>query len=322
MTAPKTRWAAAAAVGAVVAVAAAATLAGQTQDRANPVVSTQGDVQVVHVQGTVHMVIGAGSNIAASIGRDGILLVDTGGAAAAERVLGALRPLSKLPIQYVLNTQFGEEHTGGNEAFAKVGRRLIGGEAVILAHENVLNRMSTPERGTARPVAAWPTDTFFVQRKEVYFNGEPVQMFHRPAVTDGDSIVFFRKSDVIATGDVYMTTSYPRIDVQSGGHINGVIETLNDIIDLTVPANNVEDGTIVIPGHGRLSDELDVAVYRDMVTIIRDRVRDAIARGQTLAQVKADKRITLEYEGRYGSTTGPWTTEMFLEAIYRNLTTK
>ena len=311
------------ATAAALMAAGAITLSGQTQDRDNPVVAAEGDVQVVRVQGSVHMVIGGGPNIAASIGRNGILVVDTGRAAAADRVIGALRPLSKLPIQYILNTQFGDEHTGGNEAFAKIGRRLIGGEAVILAHEKVLNRMSAPTGGVSpRPVAAWPTDTFFVQRKEVYFNDEPVQMFHRPAVTDGDSIIFFRKSDVVVAGDVYMTTSYPRINIEAGGHINGVIEALNDIVDLTVPANNVEGGTIVIPGHGRLSDELDVAVYRDMVTIIRDRVRDAIKRGQTLAQVKADKRITLEYEGRYGSTTGPWTTEMFLEAIYRNLTSK
>lgn len=316
MTARAIRMAAAA----VAAIVAAATLSGQTQDRDNPVVASNGDVQVVRVQGNVHMVIGGGANIAASIGRNGILVVDTGQAAAAERVLAALRPLSKLPIQYILNTQFGDEHTGGNEAFAKVGRRVVGGEAIILAHEKVLNRMSAPT-GTAnpRPVAAWPTDTFFVSRKDVYFNDEPVQMFHKTGVTDGDSIVFFRRSDVVVAGDVFMTTSYPRIDVAAGGHINGVIDALNDIVDLTVPANNVENGTLVIPGHGRLSDELDVAVYRDMVTIIRDRVRDAIKRGQTLAQVKADKRITLEYEGRYGSTTGRWTTEMFLEAIYRNL---
>jgi glyoxylase-like metal-dependent hydrolase (beta-lactamase superfamily II) len=319
MTAQTIRMAAAAAA----AIFAAATLSGQTQDRDNPVVASNGDVQVVRVQGNVHMVVGGGANIAASIGRNGILVVDTGQAAAAERVLAALRPLSTLPIQYILNTQFGDEHTGGNEAFAKVGRRVVGGEAVILAHEKVLNRMSAPT-GTVnpRPVAAWPTDTFFVSRKDVYFNDEPVQMFHKTGVTDGDSIVFFRRSDVVVAGDVFMTTSYPRINVAAGGHINGVIDTLNDIVDLTVPANNVENGTLVIPGHGRLSDELDVAVYRDMVTIIRDRVRDAIKRGQTLAQVKADKRITLEYEGRYGSATGPWTTEMFLEAIYRNLTGK
>jgi glyoxylase-like metal-dependent hydrolase (beta-lactamase superfamily II) len=308
---------------AVMVAAAGTTFAGQAAREPQSVVAVNGDVQVVYVQGNVHMVLGAGPNIAASIGPNGILMVDSGRAPAAERVIATLRPLSRNPIQYILNTQFGDEHTGGNEAFAKVGRRLVGGEAVILAHEKVLNRMAaTTGSVNPRPVAAWPTDTFFVQRKEVYFNGEPVQMFHRPAVTDGDSIVFFRKSDVIVTGDVFMTTSYPRIDVAAGGHIDGVIETLNDIVDLTVPANNVEDGTIVIPGHGRLADELDVAVYRDMVTIIRDRVRDAIARGQTLAQITADRRITLEYEGRYGSTTGAWTTAMFLDAIYRNLTAK
>ena len=293
------------------------------QGRATPSPAAGQDIVVVPVQGNVHMVVGAGPNITVSAGDQGLLVVDTGNAASSERVLAALRGLSKGPIQYILNTQFKPDHTGGNDAFAKAGRRLVGGEAVILAHEKVLNRMTAPTGAVSpRPVTAWPTDTFFSPRKEVWFNGEAVQMHYRPGPTDGDSLVFFRKSDVISAGDIYMTTSYPMIDVEAGGHIQGVIEGLNDILDLTVPANNVEDGTIVVPGHGRLSDELDVAVYRDMVTIIRDRVRDAVKRGQTLAQIQADPRITLEYEGRYGSKTGPWTTAMFLDAIYRSLTAK
>ena len=293
------------------------------QQRPAAVAST-GDLHVLDVQGHVKMIVGAGANIAASIGREGVLLVDSGSSASSDKLLALLRELSpRLPVQYVLNTQYGDRHTGGNEALAKVGRRLVGGEMVIIGHEEVLNRM-TAAGGNAmpRPVQAWPTDTFFAQRKEVYFNDEPVQMFFRPASTDGDSIVFFRKSDVVVTGDIMSTNSYPIIDLAAGGHINGIIAGLNDILDLTVPANNVEDGTLVIPGSGRLCDELDVAVYRDMVTIIRDRVQDAIKRGQTAAQVKADKRITLEYEERYGAKTGPWTTDMFLDAVYQNLTKK
>lgn len=298
---------------------------GQPRAPQSPAAAS-GAVQAVHVQGHVYMLVGAGANIAASVGDNGVLLVDTGTASASEQVLAAIRGLSKGPIQYIINTQFNADHTGGNEAIAKAGRRLADGQstqAAVVAHENVLNRMSAPTGSVSpRSVAAWPTDTFFSKRKEVYFNGEAVQIFHRPAATDADSYVFFRKSDVIVAGDLYSTTSYPVIDMTAGGHINGVIEGLNDLVDLMVPVNNVEDGTLVIPGRGRLSDEYDVAAYRDMVTIIRDRVQDAVKRGMTLAQVKADTRLTLEYDGRYGATTGSWTTGMFLEAVYRNLTTK
>ena len=330
MNAQVMRWVVAVPATAVLAAftaGGAGASAPQGQPRApQPPAAASGAVQVVHVQGHVYMLVGAGANIAASVGDNGVLLVDTGTAAASEQVLAAIRGLSKGPIQYIINTQFNDGHTGGNEAIAKAGRRVADGQstqAAVLAHENVLNRMSAPSGSTSpRSVAAWPTDTFFSKRKEVYFNGEAVQIFHRPAATDGDSYVFFRKSDVIVAGDLYSTTSYPVIDVAAGGHINGVIEGLNDLVDLMVPVNNVEDGTLVIPGHGRLSDEYDVAAYRDMVTIIRDRVQDAVKKGMTLAQVKADTRLTLEYDGRYWATTGSWTTGMFLEAVYRNLTTK
>jgi glyoxylase-like metal-dependent hydrolase (beta-lactamase superfamily II) len=289
-------------------------------------VVTVDGIDVVHVQGNVYMVVGAGPNLAAQIGDEGVLLVDTGTAANASKVIAAMQRMQpRAPIQYILNTQFKEEHTGGNEAVAKAGRRLKANDnqAVILAHEMVLTRMSAPSgQSNPRPVVAWPTDTFFTKTKELYFNDEPVIMHYRAALNDGDSFVYFRKSDVIAAGDIYMSTTFPQIDVAAGGHINGIIEGLNDILEISIPANNVEDGTLVIPGHGRISDEYDIAVYRDMLTIIRDRVQDAIKRGQTLDQVKADRRIALEYADRHGSDTGPWTTAMFLEAVYRNLTSK
>ena len=152
-----------------------------------------------------------------------------------------------------------------------------------------------------------------------FFNGEGIQLIHQPSAhTDGDSLVWFRGSDVIAAGDIYSTMSYPVIDVKHGGTINGVIDGLNRILDLSVAEFRTEGGTLVIPGHGRLSDSADVAYYRDMVTIIRDRVKAMIDKGMTLDQVKA-ARPTADYEPRYGASSGPWTTDMFVEAVYVTL---
>jgi glyoxylase-like metal-dependent hydrolase (beta-lactamase superfamily II) len=169
------------------------------------------------------------------------------------------------------------------------------------------------------PSTAWPTETFVGNEKEFYFNDEPVFMYHVPAAhTDGDSIVFFRRSDVIATGDIFRTDSYPVIDVDKGGNVQGVIDGLNFVLDLAVPAHHEEGGTFVVPGHGRICDEFDVLEYRDMVTIVRDRIQAMIAKKMTLAQIKA-ARPTLDYDSRYGATSGPWTTEMFVEAVYRSV---
>jgi glyoxylase-like metal-dependent hydrolase (beta-lactamase superfamily II) len=144
-------------------------------------------------------------------------------------------------------------------------------------------------------------------------------MYHVPnAHTDGDSIVFFRHSDVVATGDIFRTDSYPVIDLQKGGNVQGVIDGLNLVLDLAVPAHHEEGGTYVVPGHGRIADEFDVLEYRDMVTIVRDRIQSMIAKKMTLEQVKA-ARPTLDYDSRYGATTGAWTTDMFVEAVYRSL---
>jgi len=160
---------------------------------------------------------------------------------------------------------------------------------------------------------------FVGREKEFFFNGEPVFMYHVPAAhTDGDSIVFFRRSDVIATGDVYRTDSYPVVDLEKGGTVQGVIDALNLVLDLAVPAHHEEGGTFIVPGHGRISDEFDVLEYRDMVTIIRDRIQAMISKGMTLDQVKA-ARPTRDYDPRYGAATGAWTTDKFIEAVYRSL---
>jgi cyclase len=276
-----------------------------------------GELASIHVQGNVYMLVGAGGNIAVQTGDDGVLVVDTGLAQNAERVIAAIRKLSNKPIRWVLNTHFHPDHTGGNEAVAKAGSKTNGGPAEILAHENVLTRMSAPANKIA--TASWPTDTYFPEEKDIYFNGEAVMLFHDVAAhTDGDSIVHLRKSDVVVAGDVFVTTSYPFIDQANGGSIQGELNALNRILDIAVPAHEQEGGTFVIPGHGRICDEADVLEYRDMVTIVRDRIQDMIKRGLTIDQVKA-ARPTLDYDLHYGSDTGFVTTAGFVEAVFKDL---
>jgi cyclase len=293
-----------------------------------------GEIHILPVQGDVYMLVGNGGNITVQTGGDSVVVVDTGIAPMSGKLLAAVKQLSNKPIRYIINTHFHADHTGGNETIAKAGSSiggnngdgtaLLGKEllehAAIIAHQNVSTRMSAPAaRQAATPAGAWPTETYDVPEYELY-NGEAIQLFHEAAAhTDGDSIVFFRRSDVISAGDVFSTTSYPVIDHAAGGSINGIIAALNHILDLTIPKATQEGGTYVIPGHGRLCDEADVVEYRDMLTIIRDRIRDMASRHMTLEQVKAAKP-TFDYDGRYGATSGSWTTDQFLEAVYRDVT--
>jgi glyoxylase-like metal-dependent hydrolase (beta-lactamase superfamily II) len=284
-----------------------------------------GEIRVLPVQGNVYLLAGAGGNIAVQAGEDGVLLVDAGAADAADQVLAAIRRLSDKPIRFILNTHVHPDHMGGNERLASAGRLGGGGRiddrpragALVIAHEAVLSAVSAAQPPV--PPGAWPTEGYPGGSKEVFFNGEAIQLTHAPAAhTGGDSLVFFRRSDVIATGDIFDTTSYPVIDTARGGGINGVIAGLNRIIDIAIPKDWQEGGTMIIPGHGRICDEADVVEYRDMVTILRDRIQALIRKGMTLDQVKA-ARPTLEYDSRYGSQAGSWTTEMFVEAVYREL---
>jgi glyoxylase-like metal-dependent hydrolase (beta-lactamase superfamily II) len=294
------------------------------KDDAAPAADPQ--IRILPVQGKVYMLAGGGGNVAVQVGEEGVVVVDTGLAARSGEILAAIRTLSDKPVRYVVNTHVHDDHIGGNEAISRAGISFGGGNtrdqafSLIYAHENVLNAMSAPTgQKAAVPSGLWPTDTYFEGSMEIYFNDEPIELLYQPAAhTDGDSVVFFRRSDVIATGDVYITTGYPVIDLARGGTINGIIDALNRIIDITIPKENQEDGTLVIPGHGRLSDEYDVVVYRDMVTIIRDRVQDLIGKGMTLEQVQA-ARPSFDYDGRFGATSGRWTTEKFIEAVYRTL---
>jgi glyoxylase-like metal-dependent hydrolase (beta-lactamase superfamily II) len=283
--------------------------------------------EVIHVQANIYLInAGAGSNVVVQLGPDGVLVVDAAVASVSAAILDAIHALSDKPIRYLLDTSADPEHVGGNQQISRAGSTYGGGHtkdsqySFIYAHENVLAALSAPTgQKAAMPSEAWPTDTYFEDSLEVHFNGEPVELLHQPnAHTDGDSIVFFRRSDVIAAGDVYSTTGYPRIDVKHGGGIDGIIAALNRIIDMTIPLRNQEDGTLVVPGHGRVSDEYDVVVYRDMLTVIRDRVKDLMGKGMTLQAILA-ARPSFDYDGRYGAESGPWTTSQFIGAVYETL---
>ena len=285
-----------------------------------------GEVQLLPVQGNVYLLAGAGGNVVVQVGPSGGLLVDSKSAAQVDRILAEVKKLSTSgkPIKYLLNTSADPDHVGGNERLADALGSLAKWTIIntpgasqnavqIIAHDNVLPRVS------ALPSTAHPTETFVGLEKELYFNGEPVLMYHVPAAhTDGDSLVFFRKSDVVATGDIYRTDSYPVIDLARGGSVQGVIDGLNRVLDLAVPAHHEEGGTFIVPGHGRISDEFDVLEYRDMVTIVRDRVLAMKKKGMTLEQVKA-ARPTADYDPRYGAATGAWTTDLFVEAVYKSV---
>lgn len=313
--------AAAVAAGAVLALGSAVVAQNQDFDAVA--------IDMLRVRDNVYMLVGAGGNTTIQFGDDGVLVVDTQFAPLSAKILAAIRSVTDGPIRYIVNTHMHGDHIGGNEAIAAAGQFRAGGNVVgdigaaatataaIIAHENVLLRLSSPAPGqNAVPFAAWPTETYFTKKDEFIFNNEAVQIIHEPdAHTDGDSLVFFRRSDVVATGDLFTTVTYPFIDVANGGTIDGYIDALNAILDITVATNVNEGGTMVVPGHGRLSDEQDVVEYRNMVTIIRDRIREYVRRGLTLDQVMA-RHPTLDYDGRYGSDEGFWTTPMFIQTIY------
>jgi glyoxylase-like metal-dependent hydrolase (beta-lactamase superfamily II) len=269
-------------------------------------------IRSMHVKGKVWAIFGAGGNVTVQIGDEGVLVVDTGSAESAAAVRDEIRRIAgDKPIRYVVATHFHADHTGGNV--------LVSSEpiqrAAVLAHENVGLRLIEAESEAGNIVM----DTFYGASKAIYFNGEAIEIIHVPgAHTDGDSLVFFRGSDVVSAGGVISTTNFPSFDPAQGGSVEGLIAALNRILDITVAETRAQGGTVVIPGHGRLYDETDVAEYRDMLTIVRDRIRSSIDERATLADVRRS-RPALDYEGVFGAAAGPWSTDAFIEAIYRDL---
>jgi cyclase len=283
-------------------------------------------LELLHIRGNVSMLAGVGGNITVQIGNDGILLVDAGSPTMTEKVLQTLRTVSRGQVTYIVNTTDRDDHVGGNANFAKMGRPLAIARAAqarvfIIGFSSMLERFSDPSAKGAVPAEGWPNDTYSGPQKNLSFNGDAVQIFHQSATTDSDSIVLFRRADVIATGDIFDPTEYPIIDLKRGGSLAGVLEGLNRLRQMAVPADHMEGGTMIVPGHGRLSDVADLDIYQQMVTIVRDRLQDMIKRGMTLEQVRA-ARPTRDYDPVYGRDTGNWTTDMFIEAAYRSLTAK
>jgi len=329
-------------VAAVGAIAASALLGvgepvsvARAQPRGQAAGADAGGLDVIPLRPDFYMIAGAGGNVAVQVGKDGVIVVDAGAAEKAHEVVAAIRAITDRPIRYVINTSADFDHVGGNETVARAGRTIFplgnetasvmtnNGAAAILATENVLVRMSAPSGlEPDYPAAAWPTEAFHQARSYMYFNGEGIEILHQPAAhTDGDSIVFFRRSDVVVAGDIIDTDRFPVIDVTRGGSVQGEIDALNKLVELAIPSIPLiwqDGGTYVIPGHGRVYEQLDVVEYRDMVTIIRDRIQALIDEGRTLEDIKA-ARPTRGYSRRYGADSGPWTTAMFIEAMYRDL---
>ena len=289
------------------------------------------EVETLHVQGQVYLIAGAGGNIAAQVGDGGVLFVDSGYEQMAPKVLAAMRKLSNKTLRTIISTTLMDSHTGGTGVFLKETRQEdnslvtgpgLGGrpnEADVIGHSKLLALMAGIGRDKVSELR-WPPSVYSGKQKDFSFNDEAIVILHVPnAVTEGDSMVWFRKSDVVVTGEIMNMASFPFIDAAHGGTINGILEGLNTVLEITVPKHNQEAGTMVIPGYGRIVDEHDVLEYRDMVTIIRDRVQNAIKKGMTLQQVKALKpTVTYEYEPRFNRDPA-WTAEMFVEAIYKNL---
>lgn len=295
------------------------------------------ELSLMPVQGNVYMVTGLDVNVTVQVGEEGVLLVDTPPPAQVERLVELVQPLTRRSIRYVINTQSDVAHSGGGEtiftrgtnpavlanlrrmgiAAGGAGGGFTGDGITVLAHENVLNRIT--DRSQPAIPGATVTAEYFLPSKDFFMNGDAIVVYHAPnAHSDGDSFVYFRRADVISTGDLFTPGRYPDIDAARGGSIQGLIDAVNHIIDVTVPAAYQERGTYVIPGHGRLCDEADVVEFREMITVVRDRIRNLIGEDKTLAEVQA-ARPTLDYDTTYGGPRGGPTAEQFVAAVYQSL---
>jgi len=296
--------------------------------RASDPTPTDGEIHTMRVSGDVYLLAGDGANIAVQVGPQGAFVVDTGAGKLSDKVIAAIGRISARPIQFIVNTNFRPDHTGGNAQLQAAGADpSLTGTFFSMQFQGagrgatIISQLNTQTRMTELKLPAPPSDTFVEDRRRKYHNGEAVEVFPQPnATTDGDSVVHFRRADVIVAGDVFSTTQYPNIDTQRGGSVQGTIQALNFILDRTVYIHDEDGGTLIIPGHGRVTDEWEVAEYRDMLVIVRDRVQSLIQSGATLQQVLA-ARPSADYDVRYGATKGPWTTAMFVEAVYTSLKT-
>jgi cyclase len=307
-------------------------------------------LEVLQIRPNFYLIAGAGANIGAQIGPNGVVLVNAGTAQASGDVVAAVARLTTQPIRYIIDTSADPDVVGGNAKLAAAGRNItsfaVGSNrtnvagidldaARVLSHENVLTQMRRAQPGATSPFPSdtWPTETFEERRRTMYFNDEGIEILKLPpAHTDADTIVFFRKSDVVVAGNIIDADRFPMIDLARGGSLKGEIEALNRVIEMAIPPGpfvglpsgpnataRLQGGTDVLPGHGRIFRQIDVVNYRDMVVIVSDIVQDMINRKMTLDQIKAADPVK-PFRARYGATTGPWTTNDFVEAVFKSLT--
>jgi len=259
----------------------------------------------------IYMLEGLGGNVGLSVGEDGAFIIDNQFPELSEKILAAIRKITDKEIRFVINTHHHGDHTGGNEYFAKMG-------ALIFAHENVhkILREGTINRQTGKRNPPPPKETLpivtFQNQLNLYLNGEAVRVIHvAPAHTNGDSFIYFSESDVIHSGDFFVTHHYPFIDVTNGGRILGIIEALNRLIEVAGP------DTKIIPGHGKLSNEAGAIDSRDMFVDIRNRISKLISEGKSLEQVIAAKPTT-DYDDRW-MVDGTTRRDRFISTIYNEL---
>lgn len=252
-------------------------------------------IEAKPIRDGLYLVTGRGGNIVASTGADGTFLVDDQYAPLTERIQAALDEITDQPVRFVINTHWHGDHVGGNENFAEAG-------AVIVAHENVRRRMSSDHfmaafnrTVPASPAKALPVVTF-TQGVSLHLNGDDVRIIHvANAHTDGDALVHFEKAGVLHMGDVYFNGLYPFIDLDSGGGIHGMIAAVQRALELT------DDDTVVVPGHGPLSNRTELQAYGDMLAAFRDRIAALKAEGRSLEQV-VELQPTREFDERLGGS--------------------
>ena len=300
-------------------------LAGAAQAQAQTRAAGDPPLETIKVRDNVYAIFGAGANITVHVGEDGLILVDSGSTASAPQVVAAVKAISNEPIRLIINTSADPDHVGGNEIVSAAGLEVNPDSfnddphATVLSHENVLTRLSGDDQ---IPTDLWPSETFTSRVRSMYLNNDAVMVYRMTgAHTDGDVVVLFRKADVIATGDIIDLRTFPVIDPAKGGSIQGELDALNRLLEMTVPAMPLvlkPGRTLLVPGHGRVSDYAELVEYRDMVTTIKDNIEALVKKGMTLEQVKA-ANPTAGYRARWGQESGPWTTDMFVEAIYNGV---
>lgn len=289
-----------------------------------PAAAAQG-VETWPIREHVYLLVSGGANMTVQIGEHAVVVVNAGPAEMSTQVLGAIKKLTDLPIEYIIDTNGDPDVVGGNAAISKSGYMNTGqpGEppgAGIVSQINTLDRLTllnAQNRARNRSITpiGLPTDPY--EDQWAFFNGEAVMLYHAPqAHTDGDTYVFFRRSDVIATGDIFNTDRYPAIDTEHGGSLAGILDALADIIAMMVPRQNEEGGTYLVPGRGRICDRTEIVNYHDALSIIQGRIRYYVSKGMTLEQVR-EARPSFDYDGVYGSDQGPWSTRLFIDAVYR-----